>query len=142
MKVFGLQTGLSIAVLLAPGVAFSGLGDRGWHGTEQALAASPEQKGQARNELDQVIASLSSLDAAYASGNTAAALTKLEEARSGWNKISPAISAREAREAQLLFDSLETELKGGVPAAELNSNVYSMGGAQRRYRGRAEVGAP
>lgn len=106
MKVFGLQTGLSIAVLLAPGVAFSGLGDRGWHGTEQTLAASPEEKGQARNELDQVIASLSSLDAAYASGNTAAALTKLEEARSGWNKISPAISAREA--------------------AEVNSNVYSI----------------
>jgi hypothetical protein len=31
-----------------------------------------------------------------------------------------------AREAQLLFDSLEAKLKGGVPAAELNSNVYSL----------------
>src|SRR6266480_3126032 len=105
MEVFNLQAGIFIAVLLASGGAFSGLGDRGWHGTKQALAATPEQEAQARNKLDQVIASLSGVDAAYASGNAAAALTKLEEATSSWNKVSPALSAREAREVQLLFDS-------------------------------------
>ena len=45
---------------------------------------------------------------------------------SSWNKVSPALSAREAREAQLLFDSLETQLKSGAPAVEVNSTVYGM----------------
>ena len=81
---------------------------------------------QARSELDQVIASLSSVDAAYASGDTAEALTKFEEATSSWNKVSPALSAREAREVQLLFDSLETKLKSGAAAVEVNSTVYGM----------------
>ena len=126
MKVFNLQTGLFIAALLASSGAFSAPGDQGWHGTEQALAASPEQKAQARNEFDQVIASLSGVDAAYASGNGAAALTKFQEATSSWNKVSPALSAREAREVQLLFDSLDTKLKSGAPAVEVNSTVYGM----------------
>ena len=39
MKVFNLQTGIFIAVLLASGGAFSGVGDRGWHGTKQALVS-------------------------------------------------------------------------------------------------------
>ena len=107
-------------------MAFSGLDDRGWHGTEQALAASPEQKAQARSELDRVIASLSSVDAAYASGNAAEAEAKFEEATSSWNKVSPALSAREAREAQLLFDSLKTKLKSRASAPEVNSTVYGM----------------
>ena len=126
MKIFNLQSGLFIAVLLASGGAFSGPGDRGWHGTEQALAALPEQKAQARSELDQVIASLSSVDATYASGNAAEAQAKFEEATSSWNKVSPALSAREAREVQLLFDSLETKLKSGAAAVEVNSTVYGM----------------
>jgi hypothetical protein len=53
-----------------------------------------------------VTAALRSVDTAYASGNAAEAQTKYEEARSNWNKVAPVISAREAREAQLLFDSL------------------------------------
>jgi hypothetical protein len=61
-----------------------------------------------------------------ASGNIAEAQTKLEEARSSWKEVSPAISAREAREAELLFDSLEIQLKSRAPAVELNSTVYSM----------------
>ena len=126
MKVFNLQAGIFIAVLLASGGAFSGLGDRGWHGARQALAASPEQKALARSELDQVIASLSSVDAAYASGNAAEAQAKFEEATSSWNKVPPALSAREAREVQLLFDSLETKLKSGAAAVEVNSTVYGM----------------
>jgi hypothetical protein len=104
MKLFNLQTGLFIAVLLASVGAFSGLGDGRWHGTEQALASSPDQKALARSELDQVIASLSRVDAAYASGNATEAQAKFEEATSSWNKVSPALSPREAREVQLLFD--------------------------------------
>jgi hypothetical protein len=46
--------------------------------------------------------------------------------KSNWNKVAPAISAREAREAQLLFDSLGTKLKGGAPAAEVKSTVSGM----------------
>jgi len=99
------------------------LGDHGLHGTEPTF---PREKVQARDELDRVVSSLSSLDSAYASGNTAEARIMLEEARSSWNKVSPAISAREAREAQPLFDSLETQLKSRAPAIELNSTVYGM----------------
>jgi hypothetical protein len=48
-----------------------------------------------------------------------------------------------AREAQLLFDSLEAKLKGGVPAAELNSNVYSLLEELREdVAGELKVGAP
>ena len=123
MKVLSRQTGLFIAALLASGAVLSPLSDHGLHGTEPTF---PREKVQARDELDRVISSLSSVDAAYASGNTAEAQTKLEGARSSWKEVSPAISAREAREAELLFDSLETKLKSRAPAPEVNSTVYGM----------------
>jgi hypothetical protein len=123
MKVLSRQTGLFIAALLASGAVLSPLSDHGLHGTEQTF---PQEKVQERDELDRVITSLSSIDAAYASGNTAEPQTKLEGARSSWKEVSPAISAREAREAELLFDSLEIQLKSRAPAVELNSTVYSM----------------
>jgi hypothetical protein len=126
MKVFKRQTGPIIAALLASGAALYPLGDHGSLRTEQALAASPQEKAQAPNELDQVIASLGRVDAAYASGNGSEAKTKFEEATSSWNKVSPALSACEAREVQLLFDSLDTKLKSGAPAVEVNSTVYGM----------------
>jgi hypothetical protein len=44
----------------------------------------------------------------------------------GWRAMQREDRHATAREAQLLFDSLEAKLKGGVPAAELNSNVYSL----------------
>jgi len=48
-----------------------------------------------------------------------------------------------AREVQLLFDSLETKLKGGVPAAEVDSNVYSLLEELREdVAGELKVGAP
>jgi hypothetical protein len=100
--------------------------NHGWYGTEQAFAASPQQKAEARKDLDQVMASLRAVDTAYASGNGAEAQTKFEQARSSWGKVSPAISAREAREAQLLFDSLGTKLKSGAPATEVKSTVSGM----------------
>jgi hypothetical protein len=116
----------AIAALLASSAALSGLVDHGWYGTEQAFAASPEQKAEAREELDQVIASLSRVDAAYASGDAPEAQTNFEEARSSWNKISAAIAAREAQEAQLVWDSLGGKLKSGAPPAEVNSTVYGI----------------
>jgi len=124
MTMLDRQTGLFIAALLASGGAPSGFSDHGWHGAEQALATSLQEKGQARYELDQVISSLISVDAAYAAGNTARAQAEFEKARSSWDEVSLAISTREARGPQLLFDSLQTKLKSGAPAVEVNSTVY------------------
>jgi hypothetical protein len=112
--------------LLASGTALSAASDRGPIGTEQALVAFPQENTQARHELDQLFASLSSVDAAYASANPAQAQDKLEEARSRWNKVSPAVWIRPAQAIQLLFDTLETELKRGAPAEEVNSTIYEM----------------
>jgi hypothetical protein len=72
------------------------------------------------------MASLRSVDTAYASGNAAEAQTKFEETRSTWNKIAPTISAREAREAQLLFDSLGKKLQANAPATDVKSTVSGM----------------
>ena len=90
------------------------------------MAASAQEKAQARNSLNQVTAALRSIETAYASGNAAEAQTKFEEARSNWDKVAPAISAREAREAQLLFDSLGKKLKDAAPPAQIKSTVSGM----------------
>jgi hypothetical protein len=126
MSMISLRNGLILAALLASGATFSGLGYHGWYSTEPALAASAQEKAQARNSLNQVTASLRSVDTAYASGNAAEAQGKFEEAKSSWDKVSPAISAREAREAQLLFDSLGKKLKEGAPPAQVKSTVSGM----------------
>ena len=121
-----LRTGFIVAALLAINGGLSGLGYQGWYSTESALAASAQEKAQARTSLNQVTAALRSVDTAYASGNAAEAQTKFEEARSNWNKVAPAISAREAREAQLLFDSLGKKLQDGAPPAQVKSTVSGM----------------
>jgi hypothetical protein len=126
MKKNNVRNGFIVVALLALSGALSGLGYHGWYSTEAALAASAQEKAEARNSLNQVTASLRSVDTAYASGNAAEAQTKFEEARSNWNKVAPVISAREAREAQLLFDSLGTKLKDGAPAAQVKSTVSGM----------------
>ena len=124
MKILNLKNGLLIAALLASGGALSGLGERGWRGAEQTIAPSPQDKVRARNALDQLIASLGAVDAAYTSGNTDEARAKLAEATFSWDKVSTAISTREAREPKLLLNSLDAELKSGAPAAEVNSTIY------------------
>ena len=109
MSVKNRQMGIGVcaAALLASGTALSEVSDRGSIGTGQALVALPEEKSQARDELlDQLFASLTSVDAAYTSANPAQAQAKFEEARSSWNQISPAIWTRQAQAIQLLFDSL------------------------------------
>ena len=121
-----LRIGFTVAALLAVNGGLSGLGYHGWYSTGAALAASAQEKAQARNSLSQVTAALRSIDTAYASGNAAEAQTKFEEARSNWDKVAPVISAREAREAQLLFDSLGKKLKDGAPPAQIKSTVSGM----------------
>jgi len=121
-----LRQGFVAMALFASSVALSGLGYHGWYSTEIALAASAQEKAQARTSLNQVTAALRSVDTAYASGNAAEAQTKFEEARANWDKIAPVISAREAREQQLLFDSLAKKLKDGAPPKDVKSTVSGM----------------
>jgi hypothetical protein len=91
-----------------------------------AMAATPGQKMQARQDLDQVTTSLQAVDTAYASGNAAEAQTRYDQARTGWSKVSPVISAREAREQQLLFDNLGKELTGSAPPKKVHNTVTGM----------------
>ena len=126
MRVTNVRTSFVIVSLLILSGAVLGLGYHGGLGTPAALAASPQQKSEARNYLNQVTASLRSVDTAYASGNAAEAQIKYEEARSNWDKVAPAISAREAREQQLLFDSLGKKLKDGAPPKDVKSTVSGM----------------
>jgi hypothetical protein len=126
MRVTNLRISFVIVSLLVLSGALSGLGSHGGFGTLAALAASPQQKADARNYLNQVTASLRSVDTAYASGNAAEAQSKYEEARSNWDKVAPSISAREAREQQLLFDSLGKKLKDGAPPKDVKSTVSGM----------------
>ena len=126
MRVTNVRISFVIVSLLVLSGALSGLGSHGRFGTLAALAASPQQKAEARNYLNQVTASLRSVDTAYASGNAAEAQSKYEEARSNWDKVAPAISAREAREQQLLFDSLGKKLKDGAPPKDVKSTVSGV----------------
>ena len=126
MKLFDLKNGLFIPALLASGGALSGLGEREWRGTEHSSVPSLEERAPARDALDHLIASLSRVDAAYASGNTTEAHASLEQATFNWDQVSPAISAREAREPKLLLNSLDAKLKSGAPAVEVNSTIYVM----------------
>ena len=111
-----LRIGFIVVALLALNGGLSGLGYHGWYSAETALAASAQEKAQARNSLNQVTAALRSVDTAYASGNAAEAQTKFEEARSNWDKVAPVISAREAREAQLLFEFPRQKAEGQCAA--------------------------
>jgi hypothetical protein len=117
--------GASVAILLAGG-AFCIAGYPQLRFTEQAIARPAHQKTEAKQSLDQTMKSLRAVDVAYASGNAAEARTRFEEARSSWDKVAPTISAREAREAQLMFESLDNQLKSGVPATKVKSTVHGM----------------
>jgi hypothetical protein len=113
-----------INLMLAAGVATVGLGidNAGWSGA----AVAAQKRSQGRESVDRIVSSLRAVDTAYASGNTAEAQTRFTEARSAWNSVAPKISAREAREQQLLFDSLDNQLKSGAPATKVKSTVSGM----------------
>jgi hypothetical protein len=80
-------------------------------------------KSEAQQSLDKIIQSLNALDTAYSSGNTAEAQSDFDSANSEWKSISANISARESREVQLLFESIQTKLKAKVSAKEMNKLV-------------------
>ena len=105
---------IAFAAMVAGGSLLS-IACPGWNATGEAIAASAQDKTQARQSLYEVMSLLRGVDTAYASGISAEAQTKFDQARTNWNKISPLISAREAREAQLLFDSLGNQLKSSGP---------------------------
>ena len=117
---------IAVVAMLAGGSLLS-IAYPGWNVT----AASAQGKTQARQSLNEVMSLLRGVDTAYASGNSAEAQTKFDQARASWNKISPLISAREAREAQLLFDSLGSQLKSGGPATKVKATVRGMLGELR-----------
>ena len=94
-----LRQGFVMVALFASGAALSGLGYHGWYSIETALAASAQEKAQARTSLNQVTAALRSVDTAYASGNAAEAQTKFEEARAlAKGEIHPTRARRNFRE--------------------------------------------
>jgi hypothetical protein len=116
---------IAVVAVVAGGSLFS-IAYPGWNATGEAVAASAQEKTQARQSLNEVMSLLRAVDTAYASGNSTEAQTKFDQARTNWNKISPLISAREAREAQLLFDSLGNQLKSGGPATKVKATVNGM----------------
>ncbi len=112
-----------ISLMLTAGVVTVGLGidSAGWSG-----AAVAQKRSQGRESVDRIVSSLRAVDTAYASGNAAEAQTRFGEARTAWNSLAPRISAREAREQQLLFDSLDKELTSGAPATKVKSTISGM----------------
>jgi hypothetical protein len=116
--------GLTLAAGIATGAISVEIGNSSWNGA--AVAATAKQKSEARQSLDRVVSSLRAVDTAYASGNAAEAQTQFAQARSAWDSIAPSISAREAREQQLLFDSLDNQLKTSAPATKVRSTISGM----------------
>ena len=113
--------GLTLSVGVLAGGIGVGIDSSGW--SSPAIA---QKKSEGRQSLNVVMTSLRAVDTAYASGNAAEAQTRFGQARSAWNSIAPRISAREAREQQLLFDSLDNELKSGAPATKVKSTISGM----------------
>jgi len=113
-----------VALVLTAGL-WVVLGHRDGGEVREALAAQPSQqvptKAQARQAFDRIIQSLQGVDTAYASGNAAEAQAKFD-----WNVVAPAISTREAREVQLLFDSLGDQLQNNVPASKVSATLKGM----------------
>jgi uncharacterized membrane protein len=86
-------------------------------------AAQAQAKSESQQSLDKIIQSLKALDTAYASGNTAEAQSNYDTANNEWKSLSSKISARESREVQLLFESLQTKLRDKAPAKDVSRAV-------------------
>ena len=82
-----------------------------------------QTKSAGQQSLDKIIQSLTALDTAYASGNTAEAQSDFDTANNEWKSVSSKISARESREVQLLFESIEKKLKDKAPPKEISKVV-------------------
>ena len=95
-----------------------------------------QTKSGAQQSLDKIVQSLHAVDTAYASGNTAEAQSDFDAANNEWKSLSSRISAREAREVQLLFESLQTKLKEKASAKEVSRVVRGTVGELREDIGR------
>ena len=118
--------GLTLSAGVMAGAVGVGIDSSGW-----SRPAFAQKKSEGRQSLNLIMSSLRAVDTAYASGNAAEAQTQFGQARSAWNSIAPRISAREAREQQLLFDSLDNQLKSGAPATQVKSTISGMLGELR-----------
>ena len=112
-KVLHAATGVAIVVVIYFFALIAGI---------SRLEAQTKSEGQ--QSLDKIIQSLKALDTAYASGNTAEAQSDFDTANSEWKSVSSKISARESREVQLLFESIQTKLKDKVSPKELSKVVH------------------
>ena len=112
-KVVHAATGVAIVMVIYFFALIAGI---------SRLEAQTKSEGQ--QSLDKIIQSLKALDTAYASGNTAEAQNDFDTANSEWKSVSSKISARESREVQLLFESIQTKLKDKVSPKELSKVVH------------------
>jgi hypothetical protein len=94
-----LRIGFTAVTLLALNGSLLGLGYHGLYSTEVALAASAQEKAQARNSLNQVTSALRSVDTAYASGNAAEAQTSSKKPGPTGTRSRP--RSRRARHGKL-----------------------------------------
>jgi hypothetical protein len=129
MRTIPMFIGLTLTAGIVTGAISVEIGNSSWNGA--AIAATAKQKSQGRQSLDRVVSSLRAVDTAYASGNAAEAQTQFEQARTAWNSVAPSISAREAREQQLLFDSLDNQLKSSAPPTKVKATISGMLGELR-----------
>ena len=104
MRVTNVRISFFILSLLVLSGALPGLGSHGGFGTLAALAATPQQKAEARTYLNQVTASLRSVDTAYASGNAAEAQSSTK--KPGPTGIKLLRQSRHARRANSNFCSI------------------------------------
>ena len=112
-KVVHAATGVAIVMVIYFFALIAGI---------SRLEAQTKSEGQ--QSLDKIIQSLKALDTAYASGNTTEAQSDYDTANSEWKSVSSKISARESREVQLLFESIQTKLKDKVSPKELSKVVH------------------
>jgi uncharacterized membrane protein len=82
-----------------------------------------QTKSEGQQSLDKIIQSLKAVDTACASGNTAEAQSNFDAANTEWKSVSSKISARESREVQLLFESIQKKLKDKAAPKEISKVV-------------------
>ena len=111
-KVVDAATGVAIVTVIYLFIFVAGI---------SRVEAQTQSAGQ--ESLDKIIQSLTALDTAYASGNTAEAQSDFDTANSEWKSVSSKISARESREVQLLFESIQTKLKDKASPKEISKVV-------------------
>jgi len=117
----GVVMALIIAGSTCLGFRFAAFEARG-----QALAQSAADRPEGPGEIAVIVKSLEALDAAYAAGKTIEAQARYGDALAAWKRISPLISAREAQEQQILFQSLGYQLKTSVSATQIKATVNGM----------------